>query len=267
MKTYSTSKHLVVVFVIVLLLSLPYAFAGKPDKPGNPQEEPTTWSVYIPVDDESGLQGVPDEVPVKDSEYVFDGLSPATRNFANVNKLYYQIWSYFNFEVLFIEGETLPVVLNGITSDSCSEEDAACTYMFAQIKGIQPNGDYSQRVYFGFSSYVDFDYTDQEIGVDYQVSLSKAYFYIDRGTGSDAFRNYINGEFDGCCSLTRDSENTWHIVCNTQSISAHQDESEYTEVCKGKKCYPYYYPAETVAEGTATYQKSFELFFVREPVQ
>ena len=181
-------------------------------------------------------------------------------------KRYYQIWSSFNFEILYNSDYTLPVILDGIENESCS--DSTCADMFAQITTQQPNGDYSQRIFFAFSSYVDFDYTEQEIGTS--VILPDAHFYIDGGTvgSANAFRDYIRGIFnDACCTLTRTDPNTWHIECNMHSISAQQDESDFTTVCKGKNCYPYYYPPETVAEGTADYNKSFDLYFVREPVQ
>jgi hypothetical protein len=289
MKTYSTSKFLVVVFVIVLLLSLPYAFADKPtDKPGHDKEPTYTWSVYIPVDTSSGLQGVftpveaPSEVPVSVPVYAFEATNPSTRNFVNDS-------SFFNFEVMYNDDDTLPMEFKGI-ENACPEDDestvGACVEMFTQIGKPQPNGDpfgeyavgKSERIWIAFVSYSGFNHSDQPFddpGTDENEEeiwpLARGVFYIDSElVGNGAYQNEIGGKFgfenDCDLTLTRKSENVWHIEGTFIGISATQYQVTYEQECNtnGKRCWDVRI-FTTPAKGTANYLKSIDLYFVRTP--
>ena len=269
MKEYSTSK-LLVAFVIVSLLLLPYAFAGKPDKPPKPQEEPV-WSVYVPeyslvdgVSVHNGLQGIPGTD--------FNGSNPATRNFVTfINHSY----SYFNFEI-FVDGSspTLQVYFVDPETFICSPDYGvdSCDEMFAEIENIQPNGEYSQRIFFGFPSYSSYNYENQEYNLPQPIQ--DGYFYIDRSVYDpvESFVNTINGQFSGTTTITRESENVWHIVvCDPGIVNLQQRTGEvYTEpVCNnaGKNCRDVTRSYSAIsAEGTVVL-KPFDLYFVREPAQ
>ena len=276
MKKYSTSKLLVIVFVIVLLLSLPYAFAGKPEKPPNPQEEPV-WSVYVPEttadNSPNGLLGLGNSINNEDlGLMVYAYEDPATtRNFVNfINNSY----SYFNFEI-FIDNTQPLLQLNlaGIDSISfkCTEElvEGNCDGMLAEIQNLQPNGVYSKRIWFGFPSYAGFNYEKQEYNQPQRIQ--SGYFYIDNEVWAPTLdQTFIRGEFSGVTTVTRLSANVWHIECVPAELTLVQHPGVTDiigEECNagGKKCHNVYefFP---LAEGTVN-MTPFDLYFVRVPAQ
>ena len=283
MKKYSTSK-LLVALVIVSFLSLPFCLAkGKPQ----PEPEPV-WSVYIPeninVGSETvlnGLQGIPGTAN-EDGFYVFDGSNPASRNFVNY---LYQNQSYFNFEILLKEENPLSVQLNGLGEYSCSVEYSltACAAMFDQISSEQPNGEWfnlsddalghSERIWFGFDSWGDYNYEDQEIDdpstefvEEGARNLHGGHLSIDSALVGDplAYHYKIFGSFvDQSLKIIRIDENTWKITGFVEKIAAthHEQELRY-EDCGRKNCKPYLV-FTTYAEGEVGFGKNIELYFVR----
>ena len=188
MKAYSTSK-LLVVFVIVLLLSLPYVFAGKPTKPApEPQEEPV-WSVYVPIDNALGLQGAgetpicpgdscPEVLPEGTTNfYYYNGNLPTTRNFVS---------DRINFEIQVDPDSGLPslqVQFDGIEF-KCTD-DSGCGDIFSQINNPQPSGDLelSKEIHFNFGGLgKSINFTRQKIGSEYPIA---GYFGIDSEIPSD----------------------------------------------------------------------------------
>jgi len=285
MKKYSTSK-LLVVFVVVSLLSLSYAFAGKPVT--------YSWSVYIPADPANGLQG---DVAVYNEDlnmHVYAYEDPeTTRNFVNfINHKY----SYFNFEILPAGIDELTVKLNIADEtewdDFCEGETDSCDGMLNQFKMEQPNGesisDYhftSQRIFFGFGSGSGYNYERQEI-YDFEIDEGEivrlgGYFYIDSsfwGTPEDPqpFDYTIKGDFVGeYLWVVRVNPNTWRIFGYVPKIvAAHREEEfDHTE-CWGSKKNPTcrdIYRVETKSEGEITFEQDeyiiIDLYFLREPAQ
>jgi hypothetical protein len=280
MKKYSASK-LLVAFVIVSLLSLPSAFADKPDNPGKPEPKPEpSWSFYIPVDETLGLQGVNRIVDSPDTEeggsaYAFESSNPATRNFITVyNPGKSSVNTYFNFEIMYTEEDPIPVIFNGVGAYSCPDEyvEGLCDEMFYQISSMeQPNGlpfndsyGQSERIWFGFRSYSGFDYREQEIGNP--KILNKGYFYIDSALAGqfEAYDNYITGSLLGDIWITRIDTNVWKISADLGCITAKMRGAIYGEVCHGKHCYTVVDETWVAAEGTADFNKTVTLYFVEE---
>lgn len=232
MKRYSTSK-LLVVFVIVLLLSLPYAFAGKPDKPGKP-EAPPSWSVYIPTSSgfSDGIRGFgdtpiclddvscPEGLPNGDY-YVYAGNVTENDIFYNKVGIGKSRSTYSGLKFQFTLDSDLFVKL-GVVTDGCDDidiDDPDFTVLDLSLDCVlsieQPN-EVLPFFNFAVNSFTGIDIA--KIPENEPVPLRRGGFLLlnRNGTNIVNYYNWLNGELlvdaQNPLTITKFNDNVWEII-------------------------------------------------------
>jgi hypothetical protein len=253
----SISKFLSVL-VLVLFLTGSLAFAGGKPAPPTPTY---SWSVSIPVDGVSDLQGFP-LLDANATSVTYEDPT-LTRNYVTIVN---RTLSYFNFQIY----SPLQVMMFKNTAPkSCGLEP--CESMWNQI-GIDPPGDklqpdedgsYSYSVMFGFTAGSAFDKMPYPSS---PMLLNGGNFGIfDNGSDVVADNGYIHGVFPyETLYISRTNEHTWLIESVAESIDLEQMATTTKEVCnsRNKGCYNVSVTG-AVAKGTAGPMK-FQLTFTRK---